>query len=268
MSIAIALFIVGTLDVSFNLYHNLTAFILYTGPGGAEGEFERLSSWANVMRSVWARLCALFSDAALIYRCWVVYTLSIRRWVVVAFPVLLWLGVAACSFMDIFYLCTLHLNTSIPLATPLQPWLYAYFSLTLALNFLTTGMVVYPLWKTRRETSEYFKLRSRKRDRLKGIICIFIESALLYTLSVVISIIVDLVHSNVYYPATDVSVQLAGFTFNLIIIRIWRGVSTEQTAAFAESMSKSPMLVHKGPWGDSADTLEVDLNTEASETMV
>ena len=50
MSIAIALFLVGTLDVSFNLYHNIIAFCLYTGPGGAEGEFERLSNWVNVLR--------------------------------------------------------------------------------------------------------------------------------------------------------------------------------------------------------------------------
>lgn len=50
MSIAVALFLVGTLDVSFNLYHNIIAFCLYTGPGGAEGEFERLSNWVNVLR--------------------------------------------------------------------------------------------------------------------------------------------------------------------------------------------------------------------------
>ncbi|TFY68961.1 hypothetical protein EVJ58_g701 [Rhodofomes roseus] len=270
MSIAIALFIVGTLDVSFNLYHNIIAFILYTGPGGANGEFEKLSNWVNVMRSVWARLCALISDAALIYRCWVVYSPSARRWSVVAFPILLWLGVAACAFMDVFYLCTLHLNTSIPLATGLRPWLYAYFSITLALNVLTTGMIVHPLWKTRKLTSEYFKLRSRKRDRLKGLIRIFIESALLYTLSVAISVIMEMVQSNGYYPVTDVSAQLAGFTFDLIIIRIWRGVSTEQTRAFADSMSKSPMAPGKAPWEESSDinSFEVHLESDASETMV
>lgn len=66
------------------------------------------------------------------------------------------------------------------------------------------GMVVFPLWRTRRETSEYFKLRSRRRDRLKGMMLIFIESATLYTLSVAISVIADLARSNAYYPVTDV----------------------------------------------------------------
>lgn len=65
-------------------------------------------------------------------------------------------------------------------------------------------MVVFPLWKTRRETSAYFKLRSRRRDQLKGITLIFIESATLYTLSVAISVVADLTRSNAYYPVTDV----------------------------------------------------------------
>lgn len=48
--VAVALFTIGTVDVSFNLYHNLSAFILYKGPGGAEEEFMAFSSWINVMR--------------------------------------------------------------------------------------------------------------------------------------------------------------------------------------------------------------------------
>lgn len=63
---------------------------------------------------------------------------------------------------------------------------------------------MFPLWKTRRETSAYFKLRSRRRDQLKGITLIFIESATLYTLSVAISVVADLTRSNAYYPVTDV----------------------------------------------------------------
>lgn len=50
MAIAVALFLIGTVDVAFNFYHNLVAFIFYTGPGGPAGEFEDLSSWINVIR--------------------------------------------------------------------------------------------------------------------------------------------------------------------------------------------------------------------------
>ena len=50
MVIAVAFFIVGACDVSFNFYHNLLAFIEYKGPGGANAEFSDASNWVNVMR--------------------------------------------------------------------------------------------------------------------------------------------------------------------------------------------------------------------------
>lgn len=50
LSVAVALFAIGTIDLAFNLYHIIVAFIYYTGPGGATGEFEHISNWANVIR--------------------------------------------------------------------------------------------------------------------------------------------------------------------------------------------------------------------------
>ena len=47
---AVLLFTIGTMDVSFNLYHNLQAFIFYSGAGGSEEDFQRLGDWVNVMR--------------------------------------------------------------------------------------------------------------------------------------------------------------------------------------------------------------------------
>lgn len=65
--IGLVLFGVGTIDVSFNLYHNLIAFIFYTGPGGAETQFGDISNWVNVMRSVWTFVQAMVPDAALVW---------------------------------------------------------------------------------------------------------------------------------------------------------------------------------------------------------
>lgn len=45
---AMALF--ATLDVAFGLRHNLDAFVFYSGPGGADAEFEDISYWVNVMK--------------------------------------------------------------------------------------------------------------------------------------------------------------------------------------------------------------------------
>ncbi|EED78466.1 predicted protein [Postia placenta Mad-698-R] len=64
--IAIALFANGTVDVSFNLYHNLIAFIFYRGNGGAEEEFTASTTWLNLIRSVSFSLGIVISDAALV----------------------------------------------------------------------------------------------------------------------------------------------------------------------------------------------------------
>ena len=50
--VAIALFTFATLDVALLLRHVLDAFIWYHGPGGAIGEFEDISYWVNVMKTV------------------------------------------------------------------------------------------------------------------------------------------------------------------------------------------------------------------------
>ena len=83
MVVAIALFAIGTCDVSFNFYHNILAFIDYKGSGGADEEFQDASNWVNVMRvsasrticaefthideqSVWFYINAALSDAVLV----------------------------------------------------------------------------------------------------------------------------------------------------------------------------------------------------------
>lgn len=47
----LAMFTIATLEMAFGLQHNLEAFIYYTGPGGAKGEFADISNWVNVMRT-------------------------------------------------------------------------------------------------------------------------------------------------------------------------------------------------------------------------
>jgi len=252
MSVAVILFAIGTLDVSFNLAHNIMAFIFSSGEGGAEIAFEHSSNWVNVMRSVWARLSAVVSDVALTSRCWIVYKqydFKRHHWLILFIPVLLCIGAIVCAIMDIVVLSTLHAPTSIPGATPLRPYLVAYYVLTLTLNILATGLIVYRIWDIHHQTTAFFKSSLCSTDHIRSAIRIFVESALLYTLSVGVSIVVELAGSMAYYGTSDLSVELAGITFDLIIIRIWRGVTAEQTPQFAQSLGRGR--------GERRDTREV-----------
>jgi hypothetical protein len=56
----------ATLDIAFGLRHVLDAFIWYRGPGGAEEDFEDISNWVNVMKSVIYGLQTLTGDLILV----------------------------------------------------------------------------------------------------------------------------------------------------------------------------------------------------------
>lgn len=47
--VAVALFVIGAMDVIFNLYHNLGAFI-FRGPAAASSHFRMISEWINTVR--------------------------------------------------------------------------------------------------------------------------------------------------------------------------------------------------------------------------
>ncbi|EPS94636.1 hypothetical protein FOMPIDRAFT_93562 [Fomitopsis schrenkii] len=242
VSVAVVLFFIGTIDVSFNLYHNLLAFVVHDGGQDAQGEFQDLSDWVDVIRSkiqsVWARLSALVSDAALICRCWIVYANLKHRWFIVALPSLLWLGATTCAVMDIVLLSTLHSSTSIPATTKLRPYLTAYYVTTLALNVLTTALIVYRIWDVHHQTTAFFRTSRLGTDRIRNAVRIFVESALLYTVAVAVSAIAELAKSNAYYGTSDTCVELAGITFDLIIIRIWRGLTAEQHPTFDRPLDR------------------------------
>lgn len=48
--VTLAMCIFATLDVAIGLMHNIEAFVLYTGPGGALEEFSNISDWVNIIK--------------------------------------------------------------------------------------------------------------------------------------------------------------------------------------------------------------------------
>ncbi|EED84797.1 predicted protein [Postia placenta Mad-698-R] len=220
--VAVALFTIGTVDVSFNLYHNLSAFIFYKGPGGAEEEFMAFSSWINVMRSVWYNLGIVISDAALMYRCWIICN---RRWFIMIPSIILWCTTFASIVVYMYYMGVTEVDSTI-------------------------GIIVHHIWQVSRHTSEFFTTGNRLARANR----IFVESALLYTVSVLITFIATLAGSNSLYGLSDVTLELSGIVFDLIIIRISGGTATEQTYAFTQS-SERPAALRIIANGAAADDL-------------
>ncbi|KZT70948.1 hypothetical protein DAEQUDRAFT_688311 [Daedalea quercina L-15889] len=275
MVTAVALFGIGTCDVAFNLYHNIMAFILYMGPGGANAVFDHSSNWVNVMRSVWLYLSALISDAVLIYRCWIVYANVRHRAIMGIATILLWLACVSFAIAIIYYLSTVGAYASIPMIPELRPFQEAFFVTTLMVNLITTGLIIRRLWKVHKCTASAFTRSRRLQTRLGygKIILIFIESALLYTATIVVCVVVVFAGSIAAYGVTDVALEVAGIAFDLITIRIWMGVSTEQTQAFANTVTTRHSRTVKtglshGVHAESAPTDSTDANTLELQVVV
>ena len=71
-----------------------------------------------------------------IYRCYVVFAHS---WLVIIFPIILWLASLACSIMIIYITDTLRQDTTISQQSLLKPFLYSFFIITIVLNLIVTG---------------------------------------------------------------------------------------------------------------------------------
>ena len=72
-----------------------------------------------------------------IYRCWVVFA---HNWTIASIPILMWLADVACSVMIILITATLRTDALISQQKLLKPFLYSFFSITIALNLITTGL--------------------------------------------------------------------------------------------------------------------------------
>ena len=70
----------------------------------------------------------------------------------------------------------------------------------------SAGCIIVKLWTVHKRTSSVFTRSSRipKRLGFKDVILIIVESALLYTMTVALCIILDLARTNVYYGITDI----------------------------------------------------------------
>ncbi|EPT00308.1 hypothetical protein FOMPIDRAFT_1099091, partial [Fomitopsis schrenkii] len=237
MTIAITFFVIGTLDVTLNFYHNLSAFILQDGGADPNATFSRPSSWINIIRLVLFYLSAAISDAALIYRCWIVYAHSRYQALVGTTALLLWLAGITMAIIVLYHFSTITAANSIPMIGELQPFTYAYFFVVLALNVFTTGLIIVRLREVSKRTAAFFKSTWRVTSRLDigHVALIIIESALLYTLTVFLTAVLTFVKTNISYGLSDISLEAAGIAFDLIIIRIWMGVSTEQTYTLSEA---------------------------------
>ncbi|KAH9920623.1 uncharacterized protein B0H18DRAFT_1121857 [Fomitopsis serialis] len=249
---AIALFVWGTLDISFAVYRNLTAFIYYTGPGGSSEIFDEIrTTLLSYGWSVWNFLAILTADMALV-RVFNAHCLATMPTRAPPDPPVLCdlqpqlaghrlplphLGSrpGICSRRDLLHLYIQRL-TNLAGAAKIEAFLNAFIALGVSLNIITTAIILYRVGQLQNASARMLAAKAGKHDHIPSsghmrwsqLSQILVESAVVYTLAGIILLVVNFVGSNAVYPMSDLTLQIAGIQYDLIITRICRGVAVEQ----------------------------------------
>ncbi|TFK32661.1 hypothetical protein BDQ12DRAFT_638462 [Crucibulum laeve] len=231
--VAILLLIFSTLDVAMGFYHNLWAFVLYTGTGGALEAFHNISFWVNVIKTTNVLVTANIGDGVLIYRCWIVHN---KSWLVVVFSTILWLTSVACTIRIVYVESTIHARDLLRDEKSITAPMITFWTLTIVINFVTTALLVTKIWRVDRRTrrclhNSELASHTQHSSPLRYAIRIVMESGILYTTFAFISFVAYVTGGNWVFPVTGMEVPVVGIAFNLIIIRAAARHAEENTSS-------------------------------------
>lgn len=209
--------IFATLEAAFTLRFAMDGFIYKNGPGGPEAVFRNVSAWVNVMKTTDVQVMTFIGDGILIYRCFVIYA---RSRLVIIFPIILWIGNGVCGGLQIWSTVVAPENTG---QAVLGAYVTAFFVITVSTNILVTGLIVLRIWRVDKASPRSFVTYGR--PTLQHVAIVLVESGLLYTTTVIVALAVHLSGNNAITPMADIMVEIIGISFNLIIIRVNRGIA-------------------------------------------
>ncbi|KAF5345963.1 hypothetical protein D9756_010924 [Leucocoprinus leucothites] len=218
----LALFIICTFDVSIGLVHIFRAFIQSHHP---EQELLNSSNWINLVRSVTQGAILIVGDFLLIYRCWVVYG---YRWLVIVPSTVLFVGGTvslSCKLIAVYASLHTHpegITLGIPINNLTVPWWTALFSITVVQNILSSGILIWRIWRVERELEKQFEgnAGSDQPPRyLRRIIRVIAESGAAYAAILVACAFLLSWKDNGAYLIANIALQSGGIVFNVIIAR-------------------------------------------------
>ncbi|PBK63168.1 hypothetical protein ARMSODRAFT_963394 [Armillaria solidipes] len=218
--------IFATLAVALNTIRALESL----GPTGISEQFTNLGSAAEVLKFICVNMQTLIGDGILTYRCWIVYG---KSWTVAAVPALLWIGTLVTTVLNIVVISHIH-SEALTAPTSLRPIISSFWGISIALNIITTCLIVARIYTVDRMAYRHSvtRLSESHSGRLNGLqrtMRIIIESGAIYTSVAIITCVTYVSGSIAVYITSALEVQTAGIAFNLIIIRVHNRSHDEET---------------------------------------
>ncbi|KAJ6500293.1 hypothetical protein DFH09DRAFT_1336188 [Mycena vulgaris] len=230
--VLVLIWILSTMHWIVNVYRVYQAFIVF--PDGAIAYYDTLNLPSYTTKNVAYATLTLVADGFASYRCYVVWN---RNWYIAAVPVMLFLSTGVAGYGTTYVFTTVQPGNPIFLST-IVPWITSWISLTLSTNVVCTFLIGVRILRSQHA------LRSVSRvgnDRLSSTLIIIVESAAIYSSTLIALIVSYLCGSNGQYIVIDL-----GITFTMIILRVSLGVSsdgsTKPTTRGTTSDSRLPVI--------------------------
>ncbi|KIY67878.1 hypothetical protein CYLTODRAFT_454087 [Cylindrobasidium torrendii FP15055 ss-10] len=228
LSSAATIWILATVHLVLDIARAAKAYVYLEG-GSADQFYLELSHPLEVAKTATYGVITLVGDAFVIYRCYIVWN---RKWWIVPGPALLLIatGVAAFGTTAMFAHSDPEDNVFV-----FASWVTSFIVLTLVTNVLCTLLIAFRIIRIRRGVKNNAALRGAAVP-VDSVLAMIIESASIYSVSVIVFMVTYITGSNAQYILLDMMPPIIGITFTFIILRVSMGISAR---AFKEAPSTS-----------------------------
>ncbi|KAA1474405.1 hypothetical protein DENSPDRAFT_781758 [Dentipellis sp. KUC8613] len=205
ISVASVLLALSTANILIDVFRALNALVY--APQGASAYYSALGDPLVVTKTALYVTQTLFGDSVIIWRCYVVFD---RHLLSIRLPGTILLFNSGIGY----YVCYVFSQakpgeTNFDVA---DRWITTFFSLTMAINILCTGAILWRIYVT----SDF---PTTSNSPLWPVVVAVIETGAIYTLAVLSVLVAYSMDSNGQYPARDIVQPLVGIVFILIALQ-------------------------------------------------
>jgi hypothetical protein len=227
--VSTTLFVLITWHLVIDIVRLYLAFEKSETDQGADLYYVRVTAPLSVVKTAIYLAETVVSDLFILYRCYVVWNASVP---IIVLPILLYLADIGTGIGAVYTLTLVGQN--VVFNKEQERITNSFFSCTLALNAVCTGLIAFRIWRTQRQTND-----AKIGSNLMQVSVIVIESGAIY-LSVLACVVASYTTKSLLFNIfLDITSPIIGIVFSLIIVRIGRGISSEETRPSAQSLSYS-----------------------------
>ncbi|KAJ7267466.1 hypothetical protein C8J57DRAFT_1327780 [Mycena rebaudengoi] len=271
----VIMYCISTAHVSIAMAQDYRAFV--TDPETVGDNTDSIGNTPVLVQLALEVTNCILADTIIIWRAYVLYGNNKK---IVAAPILMIAATGVTGYILVSRVSAVarHSTFDSIFTDEVQSWSITFSVLTLATNFISTGLIAGRIWYHARQLRNIMGTvgHSGTSKRYQSIIALVIESGLLYSLAWLITIILNVAGSAAIVVTVDMIAQLTGIIPTLIVLLIINKADADTTrtvalSTFHNSNTRNTQPRHPRHNTNDAATYQLDpipINLEAGKSYV